>query len=258
MSLAIIGGTGLSDLRGLEILRSHAVDTPYGQTSMAVEEGEYAGAPVFFLHRHGGHDRAIPPHRVNYRANLWALSELGATRVIAVNAVGGINPAFRSGELVVRGQLIDYTWGRDHTFGDGADGRLLHVDFSEPYDRDLRRALVAAAAAAGVPCRGDGVMAVVQGPRLETAAEISRLARDGCDLVGMTGMPEASLARELGLAYASICMVVNAAAGLDDEVRGLGRGGPDRVGRLGGVGAGVGQARGHGQRAGSRRNHHLG
>ncbi len=213
MSLAVIGGTGLNALPGLEIKRSHAVDTPYGATSAPIEEGYYGASTVFFLHRHGGHERAMPPHLVNYRANLWALAELGVTQVVAVNAVGAIRSDLRAGELVIPHQLIDYTWGREHTYGDGRDGNLLHVDFSEPYDAGLREVLTDAAARADVPCRSGSVVAVVQGPRLETAAEVDRLERDGCDLVGMTGMPEASLARELKLPYASICMIVNAAAG---------------------------------------------
>ena len=217
MTLAVIGGTGLTELSGLEIQRTHAVDTPFGQTSMAVEEGAYAGRPVYFLHRHGGHGKPIPPHRVNYRANLWALRELGVTTIIAANAVGAINPQMRPGRLVIPDQLIDYTWGREHTFDDGSSGELLHVDFTEPFDRSLRARLLQAAAEARVPHLDGAVVAVVQGPRLETASEVRRLAADGCDLVGMTSMPEAALARELDLAYASVCMVVNMAAGLDDH-----------------------------------------
>lgn len=215
-TLAVIGGTGLDQLKGLEIVASHTVETPFGEPSRPVQEGRLGDTTLFFLHRHGS-PRAIPPHRVNYRANLWALKKLGATDVIGVNAVGGIAPAMRPGRLVIPDQVIDYTWGREHTFDTGDSGELLHIDFTEPYDAALRTTVVAAAVELAVDCETGGVQGVMQGPRLETAAEIGRMARDGCDVVGMTGMPEASLARELGLAYASVCMVVNAAAGLGDE-----------------------------------------
>ncbi|CAN0604472.1 unnamed protein product, partial [Ectocarpus sp. 12 AP-2014] len=192
--------------------RSHTVDTPYGPPSMAIEEGIYDGTPLFFVHRHGGSGQPIPPHLVNYRANIWALKELGVDEIVAANAVGAINPQLRPGRLVIPDQLIDYSWGREHTFDDGSSGSLWHIDFTEPFDARLRARLLQAATAAQVPCYDGGVLAVVQGPRLETASEVKRLAADGCDLVGMTAMPEASLARELGMAYASVCMVVNAAA----------------------------------------------
>lgn len=213
--LAVIGGTGLEQLAGLDIVASHPVETPFGATSRPVEEGRLVGQTVYFLHRHGA-PGAIPPHKVNYRANLWALKSLGVTDVVAINAVGGITPAMHPGSLVIPDQLIDYTWGREHTFDDGSSGQLQHIDFTEPYDRELRLALLAGANACRLNHVESGVYGVTQGPRLETAAEIQRMARDGCDVVGMTGMPEASLAREIDLAYASICMVVNAAAGLDD------------------------------------------
>ena len=215
-STAVIGGTGLAALDGLEIQREHAVATPFGMTSAPVQEGRFGGQTLLFLHRHGGSGPPVPPHLVNYRANLWALRELGARRIVAANAVGAINTAMRPGRLVIPDQLIDYTWGREHTFDDGSSGALQHVDFTEPFDGDLRRTLIAAAGAASVAVDTAAVLAVTQGPRLETAAEVRRLARDGCDLVGMTSMPEAALARELGIAYAAVCMIVNAAAGLAD------------------------------------------
>ncbi|TGD73586.1 S-methyl-5'-thioinosine phosphorylase [Mangrovimicrobium sediminis] len=214
-SLAIIGGTGLDQLDGLEIVDRHCVQTPYGDPSRAVEEGRMAGQQVFFLQRHGS-PRAIPPHLINYRANLWALRSLGASQVIGINAVGGITPAMLTGTLVIPDQVIDYTWGREHTVDVGEGGSLQHIDFTEPYSLALRAALLRAARDAGLEHEAGGVHGVMQGPRLESAAEVRRLARDGCDLVGMTGMPEASLARELGLDYASVCMVVNPAAGLSD------------------------------------------
>ena len=215
-TLAIIGGTGLEQLEGLSPLHSHLVETPYGAPSRAIEEGQLGQARLLFLHRHGA-PGAIPPHRVNYRANLWALRELGASHVVAINAVGGISQGMRPGRLVIPDQVIDYTWGREHTIDTGESGSLLHIDFTEPYDVTLRSLVLEAAVREGIPHAAEGVQGVTQSPRLETAAEIRRLARDGCDVVGMTGMPEASLARELGLAYASVCMVVNAAAGLDDQ-----------------------------------------
>ena len=214
-ALAIIGGTGLDELDGLEVLREHALETPYGAPSRPVQEGRLNDTTLFFLHRHGS-PAAIPPHLINYRANLWALRELGVERVIAINTVGGISGAMRPGLLMIPDQVIDYTWGREHTFDDGSAGHLQHIDFTEPYDRRLRQGLINAANAAKIPHEPCGVHGVVQGPRLETAAEVQRMARDGCDVVGMTGMPEASLARELGLPLASICMVVNPAAGLGD------------------------------------------
>jgi 5'-methylthioinosine phosphorylase len=214
--LGIIGGTGIDQLEGLEIVASHTPDSPYGEPSRPVQEGRLGAQTLFFLQRHGS-PRAIPPHLVNYRANLWALQRLGVTDVVAINAVGGIGEGMRPGRLVIPDQVIDYTWGREHTFDTGVDDKLMHIDFTEPYDPALRGALLETAAGECIPHHDEGVHGVMQGPRLETAAEIRRMARDGCDLVGMTGMPEASLARELGLAYASVCMVVNAAAGLDDK-----------------------------------------
>jgi len=213
--LAIIGGTGVAELEGLEVLREHRLQTPFGEPSRAIQEGRLGEATLFFLQRHGS-PGAIPPHRINYRANLWALKHLGIGGIVAINAVGGITEAMRPGRLVIPHQVIDYTWGREHSFDDGRDSELMHIDFTEPYERGLRLALLDAADRAGIPYEAAGVHGVTQGPRLETAAEIKRMARDGCDVVGMTGMPEASLARELDLPYASICMVVNPAAGLGD------------------------------------------
>ena len=170
------------------------------------------GESMFYLHRHGA-PRQIAPHNINYRANLWALRSLGVSHVIGFNAVGGIHPKMQTGALVLPDQVIDYTWGREHTIAGPQDTDLQHIDFTLPYDDDLRQALQRAAKATNIALCGSAVHGVTQGPRLETAAEIRRLESDGCDVVGMTGMPEASLARELGLAYASVCMVVNAAAG---------------------------------------------
>jgi len=214
-SIGIIGGTGLEQLEGLRLVREHALETPFGAPSRPIQEGQLGGQTLYFLHRHGS-PGAIPPHCINYRANISALHALGVRRLVAVNAVGGISPDMQPGRLVIPDQIIDYSWGREHTFDDGSSGSLQHIDFTEPYDRPLRLALVEAAEKAGIAHEPFGVHAVTQGPRLETAAEVRRLARDGCDVVGMTGMPEAALARELGMAYACVCMVVNPAAGLGD------------------------------------------
>ena len=216
MSLAVIGGTGIDGVGDAPGERRPAPATPWGEPSGPLVATAVAGRPVLFLQRHG-EARSVPPHRVNYRANLWALRDAGARRIVAINAVGGISATMGAGKLVVPDQLIDYTWGREHSYDLGGDVPLQHVEFTEPYDRSLRAALLAAARAAAVPCVDGGVYGVTQGPRLESAAEIRRLARDGCDLVGMTAMPEAALARELALPYASLCLVVNAAAGLDDK-----------------------------------------
>ncbi len=213
--LAIVGGTGIDELEGLEVVRDHRVETPYGEPSRPIQEGRLGSTSVYFLQRHGS-PGAIPPHRINYRANIWALQSLGVDGIVAINSVGGITESMRPGRLLIPDQVIDYTWGREHTFDEGEEGELMHIDFTEPYDRALRMALLAAADAARIPHATSGVHGITQGPRLETAAEVQRLARDGCDVVGMTGMPEAALSREAGVPYAAVCMVVNPAAGLGD------------------------------------------
>ena len=215
IELAVIGGTGLYRLAALQDPEALEGDTPYGRPSGPVRVGRLAGKRVAFLARHGeGH--SLPPHRVNYRANLWRLKELGATRVLAVNTVGGITERFGPKVLALPDQLIDYTWGRTSSFWDGEGGEVLHVDFGDPYTPALRREVLAAAAASGTPLVDGGCYGATQGPRLETKAEIARMRRDGCDLVGMTGMPEAGLARELGLDYACLAIVANWAAGCGD------------------------------------------
>jgi len=215
--LGIIGGTGLAALEGVKMERLEAVTTPWGEPSAPLLRGGSGGRRVVFLARHGN-AHTIAPHAVNYRANIWALREAGVDRVIAVNAVGGIADEFAPGTLVVPHQLLDYSWGRDHSYCDGSEQPLRHVDFTEPYSRSMRAMLLAAAAQAGLDVRDGGVYAVTQGPRLETAAEVDRLARDGCDVVGMTGMPEAGLAREIGLQYACCAVVVNRAAGRGGDI----------------------------------------
>jgi len=214
--LAIIGGTGLTSLKDLEITRREVMHTPYGEPSAPLVFGEMAGKEVVFLPRHGaGH--TIPPHKVNYRANLWALNESGAEQVIAVNAVGGIRADMVPGKLVIPNQIIDYTWSRINTYFEEGLTNVTHIDFTEPYCGTLRDSLISCASDIGLAVLAEGTYAATQGPRLETAAEIDRLERDGCDLVGMTGMPEAALARELELCYASVAVVANMAAGRGDE-----------------------------------------
>lgn len=215
--VAIIGGTGLTRLDGLEIHGESMPDTPWGETSAPLIHGDLAGQPVIFLARHG-HPHHIPPHQVNYRANLWALHQAGARQVVGINAVGGIHPAMGPAHLVVPDQLIDYTWGRGHTFFEGSLEGVTHIDFTFPYAAGVRQVLIDAARGQGLPCSEAGVYAATQGPRLETAAEVLRLERDGCDIIGMTGMPEAALAAELELDYACLALVVNWAAGKSDHV----------------------------------------
>ena len=215
--LAIIGGTGLTQLEGLSIVEEREVDTPWGKPSAPLQFGRLGEASVVFLARHGNPHR-VPPHQVNYRANLWALQEAGAREVVAVNAVGGIHRDMGPARVVVPDQMIDYTWGRAHTFFEGELDSVTHIDFSFPYREPMRRRLLAAAQTGGVDCQDRAVYAATQGPRLETIAEIARLERDGCDIVGMTGMPEASLAAELKLDYACLALVVNWAAGKTDHI----------------------------------------
>lgn len=209
---AIIGGTGLTRMTALDIERRERVTTPYGDPSAELVHGRLKGSPVVFLARHGD-PHIVPPHKVNYRANLWALRQAGVSRILAVAAVGGITPDMMPGRISIPDQLIDYTYGRSHTFFEDDLDAVTHIDFSLPYTPSLRGSLLTAARMAGLPVVTHGVYGCTQGPRLETAAEISRLERDGCDLVGMTGMPEAALARELELDYACVAIVANWAAG---------------------------------------------
>jgi 5'-methylthioadenosine phosphorylase len=213
--LAIIGGTGLTRLPTLAVTHRQVIRTPYGEPSAALVSGQIAAHQAIFLARHG-HGHTIPPHRVNYRANLWALKAQGASAVLAVASVGGIRGC-APGDLVLPDQLIDYTAGRQHPFFDGGDQQVVHVDFTHPYTDTLRALCLAGARQGNIDVHDGGVYGAVSGPRLETAAEIDRMERDGATLVGMTGMPEAALARELGIDYASLCVVVNHAAGRGDS-----------------------------------------
>ena len=215
--LAIIGGSGFTSLPSLTQIDSKPVETPYGATSAPVTRGRLAEREVLFLPRHGP-SHHLPPHRINYRANLWALRDAGAERVIGLAAVGGITPSFGPCVLAVPDQIVDYTHGREHTIHDGITGGVDHIDFTDPYCESLRQSLISACARVGeavVPC---GTYAATQGPRQESASEFQRHERHGCDMVGMTGMPEASLARELGLCYASLAFVVNWAAGKSGSI----------------------------------------
>lgn len=218
--LGIIAGTGFSELAGIQVQRVEPVSTPYGAPSATVQIGQFSVAEsvnaepvdIAFLPRHGTPHR-IPPHRVNYRANMFALQMLGCEQVVAVNAVGGIADDTGPGELIIPHDVIDYTYGRVSSYWDDAESDMQHVEMTTPYAGPLRQRLITAAKHAGVAVVPQGVMAVTQGPRLETAAEILRLQRDGCTLVGMTGMPEAALAKELTMPYASLSFSVNWAAG---------------------------------------------
>ena len=209
---ALIGGTGFDRLVGFEVARREAVKTPYGEPSGPLLFGRLGEREWVFLPRHGaGH--TIAPHQINYRANIRALKDTGVTRVIGLAAVGGIAAGLTPGRVVLPEQIIDYTWGRAHTFFDSPDAAVKHIEFSMPYSAPLRAEIIAAATTGGVELATEAVYAVTQGPRLETAAEIDRLERDGASIVGMTGMPEAALAREAGMDYATLAIVVNPAAG---------------------------------------------
>lgn len=211
-SIAIIGGTGLTHPDRFTLLREENIDTPFGKPSAPLQYGTLFGKPVVFLARHGN-PHIIPPHMVNYRANLWALKSAGIHKVIAVAAVGGITNEMGPEILAVPDQIIDYTYGRHQTYHEENLEEVVHIDFTEPYTESLRTSLIAAAGSAHIPLVPRGVYGCTQGPRLETPAEILKMERDGCDLVGMTGMPEACLAREIGLDYACFAVVANWAAG---------------------------------------------
>jgi 5'-methylthioinosine phosphorylase len=214
--VAIIGGTGLTSLKGLEITRREVISTPYGEPSAPFTFGDYHGHEVVFLPRHGlGH--TIPPHRINYRANIWAMKHLQVKYVIAVASVGGVREDMAPGQIGFPDEIIDYTWGRGHTFFEDLTSPVVHIDFTRPYCDDLRHKLIRAADSADLNAVKDGTYGATQGPRLETSAEIQRIASDGCSVVGMTGMPEASLARELELCYATCAVVLNWAAGIGDS-----------------------------------------
>ncbi len=215
-TLAIIGGTGVTRLPGLRIDRRIQSETPYGPPSAPLVQGEYRGQDILFLARHGDPHR-IPPHRINYRANLWALRAAGATHIVAIAAVGGIRHDMTPGSLAVPDQIVDYTYGRSQTFFEEEHDDVVHIDFTAPYDEPIRQRLLHSARQADVRIIDGGTYGATQGPRLESAAEIARMERDGCAVVGMTGMPEAALARELQLGYACLALIANWAAGKSTE-----------------------------------------
>jgi 5'-methylthioinosine phosphorylase len=210
--LAIIGGTGLTQLNGLSIIKRETLTTPYGTASADFITGEYHQKDIIFLARHGN-PHTIAPHKINYRANIWGLKHLGVEKIIAVAAVGGITPEMAPAHIAIPDQIIDYSHSRLQTFFEDENYPVTHIDFTYPYHRALRAALIMAAAKADITISPIGTYGCTQGPRLETAAEIKRMEKDGCDLVGMTGMPEASLAKELEMDYAAISVIANWAAG---------------------------------------------
>ena len=215
--LAFIGGSGLYSLGEDFHLEEQAPrNTPFGDTSAEILQGRWHDIPLVFLSRHGPGHR-VPPHRVNYRANIWALKQFGVTKIIAVNAVGGITDDMPPLTLALPDQVVDYSSGREHTFFDGDDGQVTHVDFSWPYNAELRGILMEVGLQTGQALAASGTYGSTNGPRLESAAEITRMRNDGCNLVGMTGMPEAALARELEIDYACLALVVNWAAGVGDS-----------------------------------------
>jgi len=210
--IGIIGGSGLTSLDALDIHRREVLHTPFGEPSGPYSHGYFDGLEVVFLPRHGaGH--TIPPHSVNYRANIWGLKELGVEKIIGVNAVGGITENMIPGKICIPDQIIDYTYSRNHTFFDTNETPVTHIDFTKPYCQEMRQHLIEVADSNGVELNEHGVYGATQGPRLESAAEINRMDKDGCDIVGMTGMPETALAKELGLCYAACSVIVNWAAG---------------------------------------------
>lgn len=214
--LGIIGGSGLTTMSDLQGIRRKVVRTPFGDPSGALTFGRIKGHEVVFLARHG-HGHTIPPHEVNYRANLWALHAQGVKDVVSIATVGGIHADLTPGTIAIPDQIIDYTWGRKTTYHDCSaqcgSKAVVHIDFTLPYCEEMRQLCIKACQGAGEKYIDGGVYAAVQGPRLETAAEINRLERDGATMVGMTGMPEAALAREIGLCYAALTVSANYAAG---------------------------------------------
>jgi 5'-methylthioinosine phosphorylase len=218
--LGIIGGSGLTQLANLDVARREVARTPWGEPSGPLVFGGLAGQQVVFLPRHG-HGHTIPPHLVNYRANIDALKRAGVTWIVSIASVGGIHSDLAPSTLVVPDQIIDYTWGRENSYQDASPSQVVHIDFTEPYDDQTRQAILKAGRVAGQTIIDGGVYATTQGPRLETAAEINKLERDGATMVGMTGMPEAALARELDIPYAALCVVANWAAGRHDSANAI-------------------------------------
>lgn len=214
--IAIIGGTALSTLPNIDIQETRAIHTPYGDPSDLLTIAKFAEKEIIFLPRHGS-SHTIPPHKINYRANIHALKQHAIKNIIAVNAVGGITAEMYPGRIVIPNQIIDYTYAREHTFYADSLAQLKHIDFTHPYSHALNKQLTMLDSIKTMEVFLGGVYATTQGPRIETAAEIKKLEKDGCDIVGMTGMPEAALAKELDMQYISLCLVVNWAAGKADQ-----------------------------------------
>ncbi|MBL7003384.1 MAG: S-methyl-5'-thioinosine phosphorylase [Gammaproteobacteria bacterium] len=218
MTHAVIGGTGFySMMDDFKIIRREIIHTPYGEPSGPVVHGEMHGKPIIFLARHG-YTHRIPPHKINYRANIWMMKKLGVEKIIAINAVGGISSDLAPEVVALPDQLIDYTYNRKHTFFEEDLSQVVHTDFTYPFTISDRDNLIKAATEAQINVVTKGTYVCTQGPRLETAAEIKKYALEGCNMVGMTAMPEAILAREKGIDYSSIALSVNWAAGIQNEI----------------------------------------
>lgn len=209
--VGVIGGSGIYEIEGIDIKEERKVPTPFGEPSDFYRIGEMSGLKIAFLPRHGS-PHHIAPHKINYRANILGFKELGAERIISINAVGGINKKMKPGDIVVPDQIIDMTEGRERTFYDREE--IVHVDFTEPYCPELRSAIFSAGERTGIKLTQKASYICTNGPRLETAAEIRAFSVLGADVVGMTGMPEAILARELELCFAGLAIITNHAAGI--------------------------------------------
>lgn len=233
--IGVIGGSGLCDIPGLTIKEYKKVTTPFGNPSGTYLIGKFSGREIIFLPRHGL-KHCIPPHKINYRANIWGFKELGVERIISIGAVGGISPKTKPGMFIVPDQIVDMTKGRESTFYDGKE--VVHIDFTEPYCPELRESIFRAGERSGIELRKSGTYICVNGPRLETKAEIKIFLNMGVDIVGMTAMPEAALAREAELCLAGVAIVTNYAAGITKkrltttEVIEMMRGATKRVGNL--------------------------
>lgn len=210
--IGVIGGSGLYEIKGFTLKKKKTVSTPYGKPSAQYFSGEIDKTEVIFLPRHGRH-HDIPPHMINYRANIWGFKKLGVDSILSISAVGGIKRGIKPGDIVISDQILDMTKNRESTFYDGKEG-VYHIDFTEPYCQQLRKVLLSAGRKIRIDLKNGGTYVAVEGPRLETASEIKSFGILGGDIVGMTGMPEASLARELEICYAGISVVANYAAGI--------------------------------------------
>lgn len=217
--IGIIGGSGLYDIKGLTTKEKKKITTPYGKPSDEYRIGKIGDTEVIFLPRHGAH-HSIPPHMINYRANIYGFKKLNVERIISVSAAGGIKKGLKPGDIVIADKIVDMTRNRKNTFYDGKEGRnrlvprVVHIDFTEPYCPEMRKILLKAGKSVRVPLKNSGTYVAVEGPRLETASEIKAFGILGADVVGMTGMPEAALARELEICYSAIVLVANFAAGI--------------------------------------------